>query len=112
MPRILLILLGTQVIYSITDFMGRYYMVKYGFRLASFFSAWFAVYFAVRMVATFGQLYVFAHIPLGKTMALLAASSIIISNILGFLFLKEVLTGPAYAGVFLAVTAMLVMAFR
>ena len=47
-----------------------------------------------------------------RTMALLAAASIIISNILGFLFLKEVLTGPAYIGVFLAVTAMLVMAFR
>ena len=112
MQTTLLILVGTQLVYSISDFMGRYYMSKHGFHAASFWMPWFFWYQLIRQVAMFGQLYIFAVIPLGKTMAMLGATSIVISNVLGFLFLKEVLTGPAYAGVFLAVTAMLVMAFR
>ncbi len=112
MIRAMTILIGTQLLYSISDFMGRLYMVKHGFRLASFFTAWFAAYFVIRLLAMFGQLYVFAHLPLGKTMALLAAASIVLSNILGLLFLKEVLSPTAYGGVMLAILAMLLLAAR
>lgn len=111
-PSILPVLIATQLIYSISDFMGRAYMAKHGFHAAAFLSWWFLWYQLIRQVAMFGQLYIFACVPLGKTMAMLAAASIVLSNLLGFLFLKEVLTLPAYAGVFLAVTAVLVMAFR
>jgi drug/metabolite transporter (DMT)-like permease len=45
-------------------------------------------------------------------MALLGALSIVLSNVLGFLFLREVLSPVAYLGVALAVIAILVMAFR
>jgi uncharacterized membrane protein len=75
-------------------------------------SAWFWGYQLVRQVAMFGQLYIFANIPLGKTMALLGALSIVLANGMGFLFLKEVLTPAAYAGVSLAIIAFLLMAFR
>jgi hypothetical protein len=77
-----------------------------------FFSWWFLVYQLIRQVAMFGQLYVFACMPLGKTMALMGAASIIISNALGFLFLKEILSPIAYEGVALATIAILIMAFR
>lgn len=108
----LLIVLGTQLIYTASDFMGRYFMKRYGFSFAMLASGWFWGYQAIRQVAMFGQLYVFAHVPLGKTMALFGATSIILSNVLGILFLREVLSPVAYGGVALAVMAILVMAFR
>lgn len=112
MPNVLLVLIGMQLVYSISDFMGRYYMVKHGFHAASFFMPWFLWYQIIRQVAMFGQLYVFAVVPLGKTMAMMGAASIVISNVLGFLFLKEMLSPIAYVGVTLAVIAILIMAFR
>jgi uncharacterized membrane protein len=112
MQTTLLILVGTQLIYSISDFMGRYYMSKHGFHAASFLMPWFLWYQLIRQIAMFGQLYIFAVIPLGKTMAMLGATSIVISNVLGILFLKEVLSPVAYFGVMLAVIAILILAFR
>ena len=60
----------------------------------------------------FGQLYVFSQIQLGYTMALFGATSIILANVLGFLFLKEVLSPLGYVGVMLAVLGFLVLAAR
>ncbi|HMP75830.1 MAG TPA: hypothetical protein PKE12_05990 [Kiritimatiellia bacterium] len=108
----LIILLGTQLLFTTSDFMGRYYMKKYGFDVSMLATPWFWIFQAIRQVALFGQLYVFANIPLGKTMALFGATSIILSNVLGILFLREMLSPTAYIGVGLAVAAILVMAFR
>jgi multidrug transporter EmrE-like cation transporter len=110
--RILLVLLGTQVLYTTSDFMGRYFMKRYGFNAALLTSAWFWCYQAIRQVAMFGQLYMFANVSLGKTMALFAATSVVLSNVAGFLFLAERLSPLGYVGVTLAVCAILVMAFR
>ncbi len=110
--RVLLILLLTQALFTTGDFMGRYFMRQHGFHLDLLTSAWFWIYTAIRQVATFGQLYLFAHVPLGKTMALFAATSVVLSNVLGFLFLAERLSAVGYLGVALAVGAVLVMAFR
>ena len=112
MFKVLVMLIGSQLVYSASDFMGRLYMSRHGFHWATFFTGWFLVYFIIRQIAMFGQLYVFAYVPLGKTMALLAAASIILSNILGVLFLKEILTPAAYVGVSLAILAILIMTFR
>jgi len=112
MQTTLLILIGMQLVYSVSDFMGRYYMVKHGFHVASFLMPWFLWYQIIRQIAMFGQLYIFAVMPLGKTMAMMGAASIVISNVLGFLFLKEMLSPIAYVGVTLAVIAILIMAFR
>jgi hypothetical protein len=112
MQTAFLVVIGTQLVYSASDFMGRYYMGKQGFHLATFWSPWFLGYQIIRQVAMFGQLYVFANMPLGKTMAMLGAMSILASNALGYLFLREVLSPMAYAGVTLAVIALLIMAFK
>ena len=112
MSNVLFILVGTQLIYSASDFIGRYYMSKHGFHAASFWMPWFFWYQLIRQIAMFGQLWIFACVPLGKTMALLGATSIVISNVLGFLFLKEVLSPSAYMGVMMAVIAILIMAFK
>lgn len=108
----ILVLIASQLLYTAGDFMGRTYMARYGFSAAAFVSWWFAVYFIIRTAAMFGQLYVFTVVPLGKSMALFGAVSIILSNILGLLLLKEVLSPMAYGGVSLAVVAFILMVFR
>ncbi len=87
-------------------------MRKYGFTMSTFLSLWFIVYFAIRTIAMFGQLYVFTTVQLGKTMALFGAVSIVLSNVLGLLLLKETLSPVSYAAISLAVAAFLVMAFK
>jgi multidrug transporter EmrE-like cation transporter len=85
-------------------------MRKGGFTLANFLTWWFIAYFVLRTVAMFGQLYVLASVPIGKSMALFGATSIALVNVLGVLLLGEVLTVSAYAGVSLAILAFVVMA--
>lgn len=111
-PRAVYLLVGTQCLFTLTDVMGRTYMVKHGFKAASFLSLWFILYLLVRQVATFGQLYVFASIQLGRTMALFGAVSIVLSNAVGLLYLGEKLSFQSYVGVLLAILAFLIMAYR
>ncbi|HQT92497.1 MAG TPA: hypothetical protein PL001_10785 [Candidatus Kryptobacter bacterium] len=107
-----IILVGSQLLFSTGDLIARTYMRKYGFSVATFLSLWFAVYFAIRTVAMFGQLYVFTTVQLGKTMALFGAVSIVLSNVLGLLVLKEVLSPVSYVAVVLAIAAFMVMALK
>jgi multidrug transporter EmrE-like cation transporter len=107
-----IILVGSQLLFSTGDLIARTYMRKYGFSVATFLSMWFAVYFAIRTVAMFGQLYVFTTVQLGKTMALFGAVSIVLSNVLGLLVLKEVLSPVSYVAVVLAIAAFMVMALK
>ena len=112
MNPFIIILITTQVFFTTSDLIARYHMAKYGFALSTFISFWFLTYFLIRTIAMFGQLYVFTNIQLGKTMALFGATSIILSNILGLLLLKEVLSPVNYLGVSLAVIAFLVLAIK
>lgn len=106
------IIIITQLLFTAGDLLARANMRSGEFSLKAFLSGWFLAYFIIRQAAMFGQLYVFAKIPLGKTMALFGAVSIVLSNVLGLLLLKEVLSLPAYIGVALAVAAFLVLALR
>ena len=107
----LVVLLATQAVFTCSDLMGRHYMKRMGFHLATFVSPWFFLYLGIRQVATFGQLYAFVYLPLGKTIAVLAAAAIILSNVLGFLYLGEVLQPTGYLGVSLAVAALMILAY-
>lgn len=104
------IIIGTQVLFTTSDLLARMYMPKQGFVMATFFSVWFLIYFLIRMIAMFGQLYIFTEIELGKTMALFGAVSIMLANILGFLVLKEVLSPGAYIGISFAIIAFIILA--
>ena len=88
------ILIASQLLFSTGDLMARAFMPRHGFTAAAFLSAWFWIYFLIRTVAMLGQLYVFSVVQLGKTSALFGACSIVLSNVLGFLVLGEVLTMP------------------
>ncbi len=106
------IIIIAQLLFTTSDLIGRHFMSTSGFTLKSFLSLWFLGYFLIRNIAMFGQLYVFSKIELGHTMALFGATSIVLANVLGFLFLKEVLSPVTYVGVVLAIVAFLVLAVR
>jgi len=107
----ILILIIAQLLFSFSDLIGRYYIIRVGFRFSSFLSLWFFSYIFLKLLAIFGQLYAFANFKLGKTMALFAVVSIVFSNILGFLILKEVLTAKEYIGITLAIITFFILAF-
>jgi multidrug transporter EmrE-like cation transporter len=104
-------IVGTQALFTAGDLLARANMRKGGFTFATFITWWFVLYFGLRTLAMFGQLYVLASVPIGKSMALFGATSIALVNVLGVLLLGEVLGTRAYAGVSLAVLAFAVMAF-
>ena len=112
MLKPLFILIGTQCLFTLSDVMGRTYMARYGFRLSTFISLWFLAYTLVRQLATFGQVYIFANIQLGKTMAMFGAVSIVLSNVVGLLYLGEKISPVSYFGIFLAILAFIVMGFK
>lgn len=106
-----LILIVSQLLYTLSDFMARAYMPRHGFTVQTFLSVWFLGFIVVKVLATTGQLYVLSNMELGKTMALFGAVSIILSNVLGVLILREVLTPSAYVAVMIAIFAFLLLAF-
>lgn len=112
MPRAVTVLVGAQCLFTLSDLIGRAYMAKHGFKWSAFISLWFLTYMVVRQVATFGQLYVFANVQLGKTMAMFGAVSIVLSNLLGVFYLGEKISAVAYVGIALAILAFLLMACR
>lgn len=108
----LIILLGSQLLFATSDLLGRYYMLRMGFSFASFATFWFIAYLTIRTIATFGQLYVFTQMEMGRTITLFAASGLILANILGYLFLDEILNPTAYIGITLAILAFIILALR
>lgn len=104
------IIIGAQLLFSISDVIGAKAMKAQGFTAASFFTWWFFAYTVIRQVAVFGQLYIYANMELGRTVALFGAGSIIIGNVMGFLLFKETMTLPVYVGVSLAICAFLALA--
>ena len=105
----IVVVVGTQLIFTIGDLMARANMRKHGFTAAAFLNLSFLIYIVSRQVATVGQLYVLATVPIGKTVALYGAGSIIMGNILGVLLLGDLLSMRSYAGIVLAILAFTVM---
>ena len=98
-----------QALFTAGDLLARANMRSGGFTLANFCTWWFALYFALRQLAMFGQLYIFSTVQLGKTIALFGAISIVFSNALGLLLLSETLTPLTYLGVALAILAFTIL---
>ncbi len=105
----IVVVVGTQLLFTMGDLMARANMRKHGFTAAAFLNLSFVVYILSRQIATVGQLYVLATVPIGKTMALFGAASIVLANLLGVLLLADFLSPRAYLGIALAVLAFVVM---
>ena len=92
------IIVATQLLFTTGDLIARANMRHHSFCLSTFLSGWFLLYFLIRQVAMFGQLYVFSALQLGKTMALFGATSIVVVNALGILVLGGDPVGPGLYG--------------
>ncbi|MGH7882117.1 MAG: hypothetical protein ACREN8_04330 [Candidatus Dormibacteraceae bacterium] len=112
--RLLLIafLFGCESIFTACNFLARLYLRKLGFHPSSFLKPWFLAHLLMYQTATIGQLYIFTRLQLGKTTALFGVIGIVVSNLLGILFLNEFLSPLVYLGVGLAVLALIVMVAR
>jgi uncharacterized membrane protein len=108
----LFVALGTQVLFTTSDFLARAKLREQRFRWLAFVRPWFALYSLIRVVALAGGLFILANVYMGEAAAILGATSLVISNILGLLLLKEVVTLQGYVGIFLALSALVVVAIR
>jgi multidrug transporter EmrE-like cation transporter len=106
----LVIVIGSQALFTVSDLLGRWAMKTHGFTPGAFLRWWFAGYMLVRTLATFGQLYVFSSVTLGRTAALFAATSVVLNTLLGLLVLRESLSLAVACGVALALAALAVLA--
>lgn len=104
------LIIGSQLLFSASDLIGKWAMKNQGFKLASFCTGWFLLYTVVRQIAVFGQLYIYSSIELGRALALFGAGSIIIGNVFSFLLFREAMSLPTYVGVSLAICAFLALA--
>lgn len=104
------LIIGSQLLFSASDLIGKWAMKSQGFKLASFFTWWFLLYTVIRQIAVLGQLYIYSSIELGRALALFGAGSIIIGNFFSFLLFREAMSLPTYVGVTLAICAFLALA--
>ncbi len=111
MDKTIFIIIGSQLLFTTSDLLARHNMQTSGFKMASFVSWWFLVYATIRTIATFGQLFIFTQMEVGRTMAMFGATSLVLVNILGLLILKEQLSLSVYFGIILAVLAILLVGF-
>lgn len=103
------IIVTTQLLFTTGDLIARANLRQHPFTLSTFLSGWFLLYFLIRQVAMFGQLYIFSALQLGKTMAMFGATSIVVVNVLGILVLGEVLSLQAYLAIGLVVLGFIVL---
>ena len=104
-----LVIVMTQLLFTAGDLLARANMRHSSFTLSTFLKWWFLVYFLIRQVAMFGQLYALSAVQIGKTMALFSATSIVVVNVLGILLLGEVLSLQAYLAIALVVFAFVLL---
>ena len=105
------VVLVAQILFSVSDIMGRYFMKHKGFHVDSFVSVWFAMYLLIRTAATFGQLFALAHLELGRSQTLFGVTGLVFANLVGLFFFKEALNPLAYVGVVIAIFAFLLVGF-
>jgi uncharacterized membrane protein len=103
------IIVATQLLFTTGDLIARANMRHSSFSVSTFLTWWFLLYFLIRQVAMFGQLYVFSALQLGRTMALFGATSIVVVNVLGILVLGEILSIHAYLAIGLVVLGFIVL---
>lgn len=106
------IIIGTQLLFTVGDLIARANMRHSPFAISTFVSWWFLIYFLIRQAAMFGQLYVLSAMQVGKTMALFAATSLVLVNLLGIFLLGEVLSVRNYIAIGLVVLAFIMISVR
>ena len=109
MSHPVVVLIITQLLFTGSDLLARSQLSGRSLTTVMLFTPWFLLFTILRVVATGGQLFVFTQLELSRTMALFGAVSIILSSILGWLVLKEILPPVGYVGVTLAIIAFFIL---
>jgi drug/metabolite transporter (DMT)-like permease len=96
----------SQAGFTASDYLARRYMGTLGFHLATFISGWIVAYFGIRLLAVFGQLFVYSQEALGKGSLLYSAVTILMTPAVGVIFLNERPTPGMVIGAVLIIIAL------
>ena len=111
--EIILIIFCYQLLFSISDILGRKNMKIAG---QSYFELlqrpWLIFYLSVRVVAVSLMLYVFYHMYVGRAVVCSAGMSLLISAIIGSLYLKEKICKKTLFALALIMTAIVLQGWR
>lgn len=108
----LLVLVITQILFTLGNFIASRAMSELGFQLSTFSRTWFLIYLITRLIADLAVLYVFAEFSLGKMANLFAACSIILNNLISLLWLHQPISSFGYIGMSLAITSIILSSFK
>ena len=111
MLNILLIFLA-QLIYSTADLGQRFTATKYGYGWHLLTKPLFLLILAIPGLGLLLQIFVLSRYEVSKTITLLGIFAVIITPILGVLFLKERFTFTNWIGVALAVVAIVLVSAK
>jgi len=108
----ILIILGSQTLFAISSLIARSATKDQTFTARYVLTSWFITFILIRLVATLLELYVLTRVNLGQTVALAGVCGLITANLIGVVFLKEVLTPLNYLGIGFAIIAILLLSHK
>lgn len=108
-----LIIFGSQILFALGSLLARHATRDNPITsVQSIMAIWFIVYLGIRFVATMLELFVLSRVDLGQTVALAGVCGLITANVMGVLFLGEVLSWQAYLGIAFAIAAILLLSYK
>ena len=108
-----LIIIGSQILFALGSLLARHFTKGDPIvSVRSIMTVWFVVYLIIRLVATLMELFVLSRVDLGQTVALAGVCGLVTANLLGVLFLGEVLSVQAYIGIAFAIVAIVLLGYK
>ena len=111
--KIISLIFFYQLLFSISDIIGRKNMKLTG---KSYFylikKPWLISYISMRVIAVSLMLYVFYNVYVGRAVVCSAGMSLIISALIGSIFLKEKISNKSFIAVSLIVVALILQGWR
>lgn len=111
--KLLLIIFFYQLLFSISDIMGRKNMKQPGQSYLSLLKKpWLIAYLSIRVVAVSTMLYVFYNMYVGRAIVCSAAMALLISAIIGSLYLKEKISKKSLCALAFILVAIILQGWR
>lgn len=101
-----------QLVFSIADILGRANLRGKPFALETMEGKWLVPWLACHFFGMAVQVYLFTTVPLGRAIGLMALVSLVLSNLFGYMLLKEVLTPVQYLGLGFGVMALVCLSWN
>ena len=111
--KIIFIIFLFQLIFSISDIMGRQNMKLAGESYWNLIKRrWLIVYLSIRVIAVYLMLYVFYNMYVGRAIVCSAGMSLLISAVIGSLYLKEKVSKKSFVALGLIIVAIVLQGWR